>query len=69
MEEIRSANNTLREWGNSLVTELEDQDEKIKELNDEIEALKKTVEDRDDDLASQAQRIKELEQEIADGNP
>jgi septal ring factor EnvC (AmiA/AmiB activator) len=60
MEEIRSANSTLREWGNDeckrandLEKELDSAKDEIEKLNDKIESLKSEIKDLEKELSEQ----------------
>lgn len=60
MEEIRSANSTLREWGNEecrradeLEKDLDDANRQLDNLKEEIESLKSEIKELENNLVNQ----------------
>jgi chromosome segregation ATPase len=50
LEDLRTSNSKLRDWGNALVDDLEEQDTRIEELENENETLKSKLDDAEEAL-------------------
>ena len=59
MEQIRTANGELRDWGNELFNEKE-------ELEDQISDLEGKLEDKQEDIGNLEDYIKTLEKQISE---
>lgn len=64
LEQLRDANSSLREWGNNLVSDLEEQDREIEQLNKEISKLESKVDEYADMVSDLEDQLKELEREL-----
>lgn len=64
MEEIRSANSSLRSWGNDLIQERDDKQKTIDELEKKIGILEANYESLESERDSLERKIEAFESEI-----
>jgi len=60
LEEIRSANSELREWGNDLHRDKEDLENENYKLQDQVSDLENTILDLQEDIKNLESELKEI---------
>ena len=65
LENLRDANSTLRQWGNDLVSELENQDDEIESLQKELDRRENELSLKEDMIDDMKSEIKELNRELS----